>query len=216
MVVFEIFQSIGDSITLAVPGLIAAVIFIIIGYIVGVVCKAIIAKLLSKMGLDDWFEEQNLLAAVGNKNVSEVAGTIIKWYIFFIFLKQAIELVNLVTLNEMLGIWIQYAILVIIAVGVVLAGLVIGRYARNAIEASGHSLRRVIGLVIELMVVYIAVVMGIRVIGLPTQLLEWAFLIAFAGFVVAASLAIGISFGYALKDEAKTIVKELKNADKKK
>jgi len=43
-----------------------------------------------------------------------------------------------------------------------------------------------------------------------------AFLIAFAGFVIASSLAIGISFGYALKDEAKTIVKELKNSDKKK
>lgn len=216
MVVQEVFQSIGDAFAIAIPGLIGAIIFIIIGYIVGVVCKAVIAKLLSKMGLDDWFEEQNLLAAVGNKNVSEVAGSIIKWYIFFIFLKQAVEVVNLVTLNEMLGIWIQYAILVIIAIGVVLAGLVIGRYARNAIEASGHSLGRVIGLIIELMVVYIAVVMGISVIGLPTQLLEMAFLIAFAGFVVAASLAIGISFGFALKDEAKTIIKELKNPEKKK
>ena len=216
MVVVEIFQSIAEAFALAIPSLIAAIIFIIIGYIVGVVCKVVIGKLLSKIGLDDWFEEQNLLAAVGNKNVSEVAGTIVKWYIFFIFLKQAVEVVNLITLNQMLGIWIQYAILVIIAMGVVLAGLVIGRYGRNAIEASGHSLGRVIGLVIELMVVYIAVVMGISVLGLPTQLLEMAFLIAFAGFVIAASLAIGISFGFALKDEAKTIVKELKNADKKK
>ena len=212
----QIVVAMTDAIALALPGLLWAIITILIGYILGVFAKFLLSKLISRMGIDDWFEEQNLLGAVGNKSVSEIAGTIIKWYIFFIFLKQAVELVNLMTLNEVLGIWLFYAIQIIIAGVVVLAGMIIGRYARNAIEASGHSLGRAIGLVIELMVIYIAVVMGIRVIDLPTQLLEMVFLIAFAGFVIAASLAIGISFGLALKEEARTIVKELKASEKKK
>jgi len=212
----QILVAMVDALAMALPGLVWAIITILLGYVIGTAAKFILGKLLNKMGVDDWFEEQNLLGAVGNKNVSEVAGTIIKWYIFFIFLKQAVELVNLMTLNEVLGIWLFYAIQIIIAGVVVLAGMIIGRYARNAIEASGHSLGRVIGLVIELMVIYIAVVMGIRVINLPTQLLEMVFLIAFAGFVIAASLAIGISFGLALKEEARTIVKELKATEKKK
>ena len=212
----QILTSFNGALAVVFPGLVWAIITILIGYILGVFAKFLLCKLLSKMGIDDWFEEQNLLGAVGNKSVSEIAGAIIKWYIFFIFLKQAVELVNLMTLNEVLGIWLFYAIQIIIAGVVVLAGMIIGRYARNAIEASGHSLGRAIGLVIELMVIYIAVVMGIRVIDLPTQLLEMVFLIAFAGFVLAASLAIGISFGFALKDEAKTIVKELKHPEKKK
>jgi hypothetical protein len=212
----EVLNALGEAFIGVIPSLLVAIIFIIVGYIVGVIAKAIIEKVLGKMGIDEWFEEQNLLAAVGNKNFSEIVGTILKWYIFFIFLKQAVEIVNLITLNEVLGFWIQYALLVIVAVGVIIAGMIIGRFARNAIESSDYSLKKIFGLLLELMIVYIAVVMGISIIGLPTQLLEMAFIIAFTGIVIAVSLMIGIGFGLALKDEAKTIIKEMKPLSKKK
>jgi hypothetical protein len=199
-----------SSFTAIFPSLLMAIAFIVLGYIIGVVVKVVLSKLLVSIGLDEWFEEQNLLAAIGNKSFSEVAGTIAKWYIFFIFLKQAVELVNLITFNEVLGFWIQYAMLVIVAIGVIIAGLIIGRFARNAIESTKHSLSRVFALFIELMVVYIAVVMGMDILSLPTTLLEYAFLIGLAGVVLAVSLIVGIGFGLAMKDEAKNIIKELK------
>ena len=211
----DIVNSIMTSFAEAFPGLVLAIFFIILGYAIGVIIKIIISKLLGSMGLDEWFEEQNLLAAIGNKNVSEVVGTIAKWYIFFIFLKQAVELVNLVTLNEVLGFWIQYAMLIIVALCVVIGGLIIGRFARNAIATSKHSLARIFGLGVEVIVVYIAVVMAIDILMLPTTLLEFAFLIALAGMVLGISLMAGIGFGLAMKDEAKTIIKELKKPTKK-
>ncbi len=211
----EILGALYSSFVASLPSLLIAIVFIVLGLIFGLVAKFIISKIVSSMGIDEWFEEQNLLAAIGNKTFSEVFGTIVKWYIFFVFLKQAVELVNLMTLNEVLGFWIQYALLVIVAAGVVIAGLIIGRFARNAIEATKHSLRRIFGLMLELMVVYVAVVMAISILGLPTRLLEYAFLIAIGGVVLAVSLMVGIGFGYALKDEAKNIIKELKKPEKK-
>ncbi len=210
----DIFSSLTTSFSAALPSLIAAIIFIVVGFVVGVIVKFIVSSIIRRMNIDEWFEQQNLLAAIGNKHVSDIVGTILKWYIFFVFLKQAIELVNLTTLNTVLGFWIQYAILVIVAAGVIIAGLIIGRFARNAIEASKYYMSRLLGLVFELMIVYIAVVMGISIIGLPTNLLEYAFLIAFAGVVLSVSIMIGIGFGFAIKDEAKTIVKELKKTKK--
>lgn len=195
--------------------LIGLVIFVIVGYIFGILAKILISKVLGVMGVDEWFEQQSLLAAIGNKNFSDVIGSIAKWYIFFIFLKQSVELVNLVTLNEVLGFWIQYALLLIVAIGVVIAGLIIGRFVRNAIETTTHSLKRIFGLVLELMIVYIAVVMAISILGLPTMLLEFAFLISLTGFVLSMSIMVGIGFGFALKDEAKSIIKEFKKPTKK-
>jgi hypothetical protein len=212
----EVLNSVGVAFIDILPSLLVAIVFIILGYVVGVVAKAIISRVLAKMGIDEWFEEQNLLAAIGNKNFSEIAGAIVKWYLFFIFLKQAVEIVNLITLNEVLGFWIQYALLVIVAAGVIIAGMIIARFARNAIESSDYALKQIFGLLLELMVVYIAVVMGISIIGLPTQLLEMAFIIALTGIVIAVSLMIGIGFGLALKDEAKTIIKDMKKQTKKK
>ncbi|MDD3084105.1 MAG: hypothetical protein PHP82_03720, partial [Candidatus ainarchaeum sp.] len=132
----EILNAMGNSFALLFPTLVLAIVFIIIGYLFGLLAKIIISKILGRMGVDEWFEQQSLLAAIGNKSFSDVIGVIAKWYIFFIFLKQAIELVNLITLNEVLGFWIQYALLIIVAVGVLLAGMIIGRFVRNAIETT--------------------------------------------------------------------------------
>ena len=207
-------SSVGNALIAALPSIFAAILFIVVGYVLGWIVKKIVVKFLRAADVDGWMKDQNLVSAIGGKKISDIAGSIVKWYIFFVFFKQAVELVNLLTLREAVGFWISYALLVIAAIIVIIAGLIIGRYARNAIGATKHSLKNIAGLVIELTIVYIAVVMGIRIVGLPTQLLEAAFLIAFAGFVIAISLAIGISFGFALKDEAKIVVKELKKTKK--
>jgi hypothetical protein len=195
----------------ALPSVFSAIVLILVGYIVGWIVKYLVIRLLKSAHFDDFVAEQHLGESIWNKNISQLAGSITKWYIFFVFLKQAIELVQLATINEVLGFWINFALLVIAAIVVILAGLIVARYVRNVIELSKSSIRKIAGLVVEITIVYIAVVMGIRLIGLPTGMLESAFMIAFAGFVLAISVAIGLSFGLALKDEARIVVKELKN-----
>lgn len=211
----DLIISIWNPFLIILPNLLVGILFVIIGYLIGIFAKTAIVKIFNNIGVDDWFEEQNLLAAIGNKNFSEIAGTIVKWYLFFIFLKQAIEIINLATLNEVIGLWIQYALIIIIAIGVVIGGLIIARFARNAIEATNHSMKKIFGLALELIIAYIAFVMGISIMGLPTFLLESAFIIAVFGITFAVSLMIGLGFGLALKDEAKNVIKELKKSKKK-
>ncbi|MFA6064447.1 MAG: hypothetical protein WCW44_05030 [archaeon] len=194
----------------ALPSVFAAILFIVVGYVIGWIVKQLVVRLLRTAHFDDWMQEQNLTSSIANKKLSVLGGSIVKWYIFFVFLKQATELIQLSTLNEVLGFWINFALLLIAALVVIIAGLIVARYVRNAIESTKHSLRKIAGIVIELTIVYITVVMGIRLIGLPTGMLESAFLIAFAGFIFSVSIVIGLSFGLALKDEAKVIVKEIK------
>lgn len=210
MVFEEIFSGFITTFLLVLPSVVLAIILMVVGYILGWLAKIALIKIVNYMGFDEWFGKQHLLAAIGNKSLSSIVGSILKWYIFFIFLKQSIELVNLLTLNEVLGFWISFVLLVIAALAILIIGLIFGRFARNAISATKYPLKKFIGLAVELMIVYVALVMGIRMIGLPAQLLEWTFLIAFAGIVLCASLMIGIGFGLSLKDEAKEVIKELK------
>lgn len=209
-IVSEVFTNTYTAFVNSIPMLTFVFVLIIVGYLFGIIVKFLAISLLKYVGLDDWFENQNLLAALGNKDLSEIIGSILKWYVFFIFLKQAVELINLFTIKEMLGFWISFILTLIAAFVVLVAGMIIGRYVRNSVEATKITMKKMIGLVLELMIVYVAFVMGIRMIGLPTQLLEYTFLIAVFGAVFAVSLMLGIGFGLALKDEAKTIVKEVK------
>jgi hypothetical protein len=203
-------SQVGGAFVSSLPNIVVAIVFIIIGYVLGCIVKYLVVRLLKSAHFDEWMQEQNLTDSIGNKKISTLGGSIAKWYIFFVFLKQAVELVKLSTINEVLGFWINFALLLIAAMVVILAGLIVGRYVRNIIESSRNSLRKVGGLVIELTLVYVAVVMAIRIVGLPTEMLEAAFLISFTGFILALSLIFGISFGLALKDEAKIIVKEIR------
>lgn len=209
-IVSEVFSNSYAAFVSSIPMLTFVFVLIIVGYLFGLLVKFLAISLLKYVGLDDWFENQNLLAALGNKDLSEIIGSILKWYVFFIFLKQAVELINLFTIKEMLGFWISFILTLIAAFVVLVLGMIVGRYVRNAVEATKVAMKKMLGLVLELMIVYVAFVMGIKMIGLPTQLLEYTFLIAVFGAVFAVSLMLGIGFGLALKDEAKTIVKEVK------
>ena len=209
-VVSEVFANYYTAFVNSIPVLTFVFVLVVIGYLFGLLVKFLAISLLKYVGLDDWFENQNLLAALGNRDLSEIIGSILKWYVFFIFLKQAVELINLFTIQEMLGFWISFILTLIAAFVVLIFGMIVGRYVRNAVEATKVAIKKMLGLVLELMIVYVSFVMGIKMVGLPTQLLEYTFLIAVFGAVFAMSLMMGIGFGLALKDEAKTIVKEIK------
>ena len=202
--------SLNNSLVSILPSVFAGIILLIIGYALGWIAKKIIIFILESGHFDDFLSQQRLTEKIWNKSITQLTGSIVKWYVFFIFLKQAAELINLITLTEVLGFWINFALLLIGAFVVVIAGIVIARYVRNIVEMTRSPLRKTIGLIVELSIVYVAIVMGVRLIGLPTGILEAAFLIAFGGFVLASSIVIGLSFGFALKDEAKGIVKEIK------
>lgn len=197
-----------------IPLVTITLILILIGYILGWIAKLLVSNLLKYMGFNEWFNQQRLLEALGNKNVSDIAGSITKWYIFFIFLKQSVELIKLATINEVLGFWINLVLVIIAALVVIIVGLIFGRLVRNFIQTLKFPLKKWVGTIIEIVISYIAIVMSIRMIGLPTQLLEGTFLIAFAGITLAFSLIIGIGFGLAVKDEAKDIVKKIKKTKK--
>ncbi len=208
--VFGAFGQLSSAFIGQLPLIFAAIILIVAGFIIGWLAKLFVVRLLRSFHLDDWIVENKLSNSIGNKKITEISGSVLKWYVFFVFLKQAVSLVSLSTISEVLGFWINFGLTVIAAVVVIIAGLIIARYVRNAIELTTHSFRKIAGLIVEVAIVYVAVVMGIKMIGLPTEMLEWAFLIAFAGFILALALIVGLSFGLAMQGEAKIIIKELR------
>lgn len=201
---------VSDSFVSALPAVFAAIVLIAVGYLIGWVVKKFVVKLFESTKVDDWVRENNLSHAIGDKRISEIGGSIVKWYVFFVFIKQAVSLISLSVISEVLGLWINLGLLVIAAAVVILGGLIIARYIRNAIEATKHHFSKIVGLIVEVTIVYIALVMGVKMIGLPTEMLEFAFMIAFAGFVFCVALIFGISFGFAMRSEAKIIIKGLK------
>jgi len=191
-------------------GLIVAIIFIIIGALLGDAIKKLVEKVLNTAKLDEWAKEHKLKESVGGVHLSELAGTFIKWYIILIFLTQAAEFVALGSLRTFMLALVYYIPIVLAALIIVVLGLLLAKFLRNKIEATNHKYKRTIAVAVEILVIYLAAIIGLRRVGIDVSVLEQAFLIAFTAFVLVVALILGISFGLAFKNDVKALVQNLK------
>lgn len=196
--------------------LLGILIFLIAGYIVGWIFKKIVIKLVESIRLDDWLEEQNLASAIGGTTISALIGSLVKWAVVALFLTQAVNTFQLTTFQVALETLVLVLLPnVIVAAVIGILGLIIGRYVRNMIEVSMTRFRKIIGFGAELLVIYMAVVIALEQIKIPTEILIKAFEIGFGGFVLSIVVAVGLAFGLASIDDAKKVLKDLKKSKPK-
>lgn len=193
-----------------IPGLLAALVIVIIGWIIAKILKEIVVKILQSAKLDQWIAEKNLSKAIGNRELSAILGKLVKWYVIIVFLGQAVALIQLDVLRNFAWVLVLYVPLVLGGILLLIMGLLLGKYVFNHITATGHKFAKTVAYLAESFVIYVAVVMALQTIGFDVTILLDAFRIAVFAFALAIALIIGISFGLAFKDEAKTIVADLK------
>ena len=194
----------------SIPSIIIAIVLLAIGYIVAVIARMIIVTILDATMIDKWFEEQNLSVALGGKKVSTIVGLFAQWYIIAIFLAQSVSTFQLATLRDFLTKLADYIPLVLAALVIFAAGLLVARYIRNAVDSTKYKFKKTVGLVVEILIVYIALVIALQNIGVNVEILVNLFNIALTAFVLAMAIIVGISFGFAFKGEAKKFVDDLK------
>src|SRR3989338_1588317 len=84
--------SLWNSFVGILPGIIAAVIVLIIGYFVALGVGHAVKVLLEKAGLDSYLERSKFSKEVGHFHLSRILGEIVKWYIFLIFIQAGVDL----------------------------------------------------------------------------------------------------------------------------
>ncbi len=189
----------------------------LLGYLFGYIFRKIIEKLLASIRLQDWLEEQNLASVISAETLTALLGFIVQWSIIALFLAQGTELLGYETLRGILVSIIKFAYSCLFALIIALAGLMVARYIRNFLESSLTRFRKLIAFGAEFLILYMSFVMALKVIpGLDTTLLEWAFIIGFGSIAFAIALAIGVSFGLALKEEARSLITELEQKPQRK
>ncbi|MBN2567756.1 hypothetical protein JXB02_06770 [Candidatus Woesearchaeota archaeon] len=193
-----------------VPSLIAAIILAIIGWVIAVVIEKVVTKVLTKLKFDEKIKKANLTDKIGHLELSHLAGGVLKWYVFVIFLGEAFALISLGNLSVMINtflFWLPNVILalIIIIIGLILADFVAERLVRTKIKSV-----RVLSVIVKIAILFFAFVIAFKQIGLYVSIAENTFLILLGAVALGLAIAFGIGFGMALKDEAKNILNDLK------
>lgn len=195
-----------------IPGLVGAVILLIIGWIIGKILELVTLKIFEAVKLQDWLKQKNLTAALGKMTISELVAKIIKWWIILVFLAAGLALIQLPVLGTIAWVLVSYIPAVLAAVVIIAIGLLFGRFVKNKVLGTGHSMAKTFATIAEIAVVYIAVIMAMQTVNMREQakILIDAFMIAFTAFVVVIAIIIGIYFALLFKKDILAFASEVK------
>ena len=200
-----------DGLISTVPGIVAAIVILIVGYLVAWVIGYVVDKALEQIKLDKWvLEKTHMQKIIGAFRLSHFLAVISKWYVFILFLPPAAGLVKLPALSAFLlsvALWIPNVILAVI---IGLVGLMAAHYTEWKILETKAKTAKIIAYLAKLVIVIFTILIVLDQIGVKIAIAQTSFLIILAGVMLGIALMLGIGFGMAFKEEAKKVIKDVK------
>ncbi len=203
--------SLWNSFVTIIPGIIAAIILLIIGYFVALGLGHLVKVLIEKAGLDHYLEKSKFAKTVGHFHLSRVIGEITKWYIFVIFLSEAVDLLELGTLSSLLQEFVRWVPSLILAGIIVIFGVAFAHFLSMKIEE--HTTTRGVKFfskILKIVIYFIVLIVGLHQIGVDISVLENTWYLLIGALAIGMAIALGIGLGGALKQEGREIVDDLK------
>lgn len=220
------FQSALDQTAAALPGLIGAIIVLIIGWILANAAARLVSAAVRTAGADRLFSQ----AGGGDQLIpSHAVGEMVKWLVRLGAVLIAASLVGLAQVGGLFNAIVLWLPNLIVAAIILLVAPVLGKFLRSVIEVgagqAGFSNARVLGRVVEIAVLVFAVLIAVNQVGIAADLIQ----ILFTGVVAAFAIAFGLAFGMggrgvaeklseewyrASRDTAKRVSQHMEDADK--
>ncbi len=201
------FLQMWNDIVAALPGVIAAILLLLFGYLVGALIGHIVKKVLDKTKvISIIIKKLGLNQELGKWDISGFFGLIVKWYIFIVFLNPAAQVVSLSTLSiffSSVALWIPNIILAIV---IALAGYILAEYIAKKIRETKAKKNSLMAQGAKIITIIFVALIALKQIGIEVSVAETSFLIMLGGVMLALAIAFGLGF----KDEARGIVKEIR------
>ena len=171
----------------ALPNIVAALILLAIGYIVGKLAKQFIEQLLPSAGFD------RAVATLGfsseSTTPSRTVGTLVMIGILIFFSIKAAELLESQIIAVMLAQVLELGGRILFGTGIILGGVVIARIVSNLVRGAGTE--GWLPAVLKWSIIALSVAMGLSFMGLANEIV----IIAFASIIGSAAVACALAFG---------------------
>ena len=191
------------------PKLLVVIVTILTGWFIGQLVEQVVKKALIKLKLDETIKKKNLEKAIFGLSMTNLISSFMKWYIVLVFLKEAIVRIELTSLAQFFDA-VLMAIPDWILGGMILIGaMILGNFFSDKIKEREFIFSEVVGGIVYFFIMYIAVVLTLPKFGfVNTALLEDVFRYLILGISIGLALALGISFGFALREPASEFIKK--------
>ncbi|MCK9292630.1 MAG: hypothetical protein WCY27_00410 [archaeon] len=195
------------NLVIYLPGLIGAIIVVVIGFLIGLLFGHIIKNLLVRWKLDNWVKKNDFSHILLNIKLSNLIGQLIKWGIFIAFLAPAAALIRLPELSSLITKFALWVPSVIFAIIITVFGLILAKMvSRNIHVSKDHKVSKVVSDIIQVTIIVLILDVALKQIGVQIGFIETIILIIVGGIVLALAIAIGIGFSGSVREYSKQIL----------
>ena len=195
------FSRVAEAMIIFVPKLVAAVVLVLVGWLVSRFLRTVVLRIMGRFGLDALAVRlrvtEQLGRAFGPRTPSELLAGFLFWVVFAVFLLMAVNTLGLGAVTATLDRAIAFLPRVFGAAAILVLGLLLGAFTRTLV-ASGAALGTIahgarLGAATNLVVVAVAVVLAIEQLGVNTELFVALATAVVAGltFTMGAAFALG-------------------------
>ena len=183
------------------PRLLAAVVILLIGWVVGRVVFRLVARLADTVKLDSMVVETPLGRMLGGTEqaVSQAFGRLGAWFVYALAILAAANVLAIALLSQWIATAVTYLPAFIAGLLVIVFGFVVADFLGDAIErtraATESAYTTVFASGVRMFLYFTAIVIGLDTMGIDVGIL-YVFAQALAwGLAVAIAIGVGISFG---------------------
>jgi len=187
-------QRIGEHL----PNILGSLLLILVGWLLARALRSTIIRLSGRLdGLVRKQATDDFLKRFGvERPASNVIGSIVFWLVFLVFFTAATETLGLPVLATWLSGVSYYLPRILVAALIILAGLLAGNLAREAISAAattaGLNYGQLLGRAVYVIILLIAIVTAVDQLGIESRFLTLTITIVIAALIGGAALAFGL------------------------
>ncbi len=216
MVLQGSFQNLWAGVVMFIPQLVVALVIVLVGWAIGMIIDKAVMKFFEMIKFDEALKKagfENIVKKSGLRmNSGAFIGGIIKYFIIVVFLIAAFDVLGLSQVTAFLQqVVLGYLPQLIIAVLILLVGAVVGDVLGRVVTAgsstAGLTSSNLLGKVAKWAVWIFAILVSLSQMGIAGSFIQTLF----TGFVVALSLALGLSFGLGGQEAAADAIKKVRS-----
>lgn len=206
--IWNALQSFLKDIAVVIPNIIAAIIVLIVGFILATLLGRLVRHLIDLTKFDVLLQKATGVQKLHEKGIKLTAASLVGWAVkWFFIVVTFIAVADILRWDQLTSFFQSVALYipnVIIAVVILLAGFILGAGLKDlivkAVRASHlpETSAGLLGTVARIAVIIFAVMASLTQLGVASDLVK----ILFTGFVAMIALAGGLSFGLGGRDHA--------------
>lgn len=205
--IIEPFQRFYLKIIQFLPNLLAALVILIVGFVLAGIFGWVFSGIFRLLGLDKYFQRSGIMEVLRKGGIEDplsvLLAKVIKWTTIVVFIIISLYILNSPTLERLLESFFFYLPNVFVACLVLLFGYILANFlSRAALIAAVNAGIRISGMIaklVKLTLFLLSVTMALEQLGIGKDTILIAFALVFGGIV----LALAIAFGLGGKDVAR-------------